>query len=147
GPLPWHQVGVYRFAQERMPEPVPVRPVGRQQLVPGRLADRRLVSVIGQPGGGPDQFVGGAAAGDRRCPQHLLRRVRHAFHARQEQLGQPGWQRAVRALRARRRGQQLLGVVGVPLRSLHEGVNGGGRQRERSVRRVGQDLGQGGGGQ
>ena len=54
GPLPRHQVGVDRLAQQRVPEPVPVGPVGGKQLVAGRLADRLLVRVVGQPGGGPD---------------------------------------------------------------------------------------------
>ncbi len=147
GPLPRHQVAVYGLAQERVPEPVPVGPVGCQQLMAGRLADRRLVSVVGQAGGGPDQVVGGATAGDGRRPQHLLRRVRYAFHARQQQLGQPGRQRALRGVRARRRGQELLGVVGVSFRALHQGVEGGGGQGQRGVRRVGQDFGQGGGGE
>ena len=143
GPLPRHQVAVDGLAQQRVPEPVAVGPVGGQQLVAGRLADRLLVHVVGQAGGGPDEVVVGAAAGHRRRPQHLLGRVGHAFHPRQQQRRQPGRQRALRA--CRRRGQQLLGVVGVPLRPLHERVEGGGRQRRRGVRHVGQDLGQRGG--
>ena len=100
GPLPRHQVAVDGLAQQRVPEPVPVGPVGSKQLLAGRLAHRLLVGVVRQAGGGPDQVVGGAAAGDGRRPQHLLRRVRHALHARQQQLGQPGRQRAPRGVLA-----------------------------------------------
>ena len=50
-------------------------------------------------------------------------------------------------LGARRRGQELLGVVGVAFGPLHERVEGGSGQGQRGVRRVGQDLGQGSGGQ
>ncbi len=126
----------------------PSGPSGASSWWPAASRTRLLVSVVGQAGGGPDQVVGGAAAGDGRRPQHLLRRVRHAFHARQQQRGQPGRQRAPGAvLSARRRGQELLGVVGVPFRPLHQGVEGGGGQGQRGVRHVGQDLGQGSGGE
>jgi hypothetical protein len=141
GPLPRHQVAVHRLAQERVPEPVAVGPVGRQQLVARRLAQRRLVSVVGQAGGGPDQVVG-AAAGHGGHPQHPLRRVRQAFHARQQQRGEPGRQRAVGV---RRRGQELLGVVGVPFGPFDQGVEGGGGLGQRGARHAGQDLGQRGG--
>src|ERR1700744_2215850 len=101
-------------------------------MVAGRLAGRLLISVLGQAGGGPDPVVGGAAARDGRRPQHLLRRVRHALHSRQQQRGQPRRQRAPRGVvSARRRGQEFLGGVGVPFRSLHERVEGGGGQGER----------------
>ena len=82
GPLSRHQVGVDRLAQQRVPESVPIGFVEGQQLVAGRLANRLLVDVVGQPGGAPDELVVGAAAGHRRRPQHLLGRVGHALHPR-----------------------------------------------------------------
>jgi hypothetical protein len=115
GALTGQQVRVDRLPQQRVPERVPVRAVRDQQLLRDHLPYRVLVTGERQPGRGADQLVVGPPPGGRGHPQHALRRVGEPFHPAEQQRGQPGGEPVVFGGPVRRRGQQLLRVVGVAL--------------------------------
>ena len=99
-----------------MPEHVAFLAVGGQQLVGDRLADGLLVLRSRQPRRGHDQLVVHPAAAHRGGAQRLLGGARQLLHPGHEDRGQAGRELLVTV----RRGEQLLGVVGVALGPVHD---------------------------
>ncbi len=115
-----------------MPERVPVRAAGHQQLMRDGLPDRVLVPGPVQAGRLRHDVVRGLAAGHRGGPQHLLRRRGQPFHPGQQQVGQAAGQQLTAGGGAG--GEQFLGVVRVTLRAGDHPVQRGRVQRPRGQR-------------
>ncbi len=106
-----------------MPEHVAFGPVGHEQLVGDRLADRALVFGGRQARQGPHELVVGLAAGHRRGAEDLLRGVGQLFDPVEQQGRQPGGKGAVLGgIAGDRGGEQFLGVVGVTFGAGHDVV-------------------------